>query len=91
MHDRGRGTLLFTTGSAALTPSPDRAASAVTTTAAGTYLELLHQALAPQGVVVAHTVIVGPVGPGQRHEPADIANHLYRRHVDQDGGLSVLR
>ena len=88
MHDRGRGTLLFTTGSAALTPSPDRAASAVTTTAAGIYLKLLHQALAPQGVVVAHTVIVGP---GQRHEPEDIAKHLYRRHADQDGNLSVLR
>lgn len=47
MRARGRGTLLFTIGSGALSPSPDRAASAVTTTALTTYVSMLHEALAP--------------------------------------------
>lgn len=91
MTRRGTGTLLFTTGSAALAPSPDRAASAVTTTAAATYLQLLHQALVPRGITVAHTTIVGPVGPGRQHEPDDVAAHLYRCHTGSRGGASVLR
>jgi len=57
MRAAGAGSLLFTTGSAALYPSPDRAASAVTTTAATTYVGLLREALAGTGVRVGHTVV----------------------------------
>lgn len=91
MRVRSRGTLMFTTGSGALHPNSARAASAVTTSAASVYLRLLHEACAPIGVVVTHTTVVGPVGPGQRHEPADVAEHLYRRHEQQDGGHRILR
>lgn len=65
MRGRGRGTLLFTTGSGALSPNPERAASGVTTTAATVYIEMLHDALAPEKIHVSHTVIVGPLGPGE--------------------------
>lgn len=88
---RGRGTLLFTTGGGALSPNPERAASGVTTTAAAVYVRMLHDALAPEGIHVAHTVIVGPMGPGERHEPAAVAEELWRRYVDRDEAVTVVR
>lgn len=91
MRGRGRGTLLFTTGSGALSPNPGRAASGVTTTAATVYVRMLHDALAPEGVHAAHTVIVGPIGPGERHEPMAVAEELWRRYVDRDEAVTVVR
>lgn len=58
MVERRRGTLLFTTGSGALRPSPERAASAVTTAAETAYVGILHEALAPHGVHAAQVAIV---------------------------------
>jgi short-subunit dehydrogenase len=86
----GTGTLLFTTGSGALRPTPDRAASAVTTTAVTAYVGLLHDALADTGVHVAHVVISGAVGPGLKHEPDTVAEELWRRHLDRHRALTVL-
>ena len=77
-----RGSLLFTTGSAALRPDPARAASAITTTAASVYISLLRQALSTTGIRVGHTVIVGPIGGDENgHDPKDIANDLWHHHV----------
>jgi NADP-dependent 3-hydroxy acid dehydrogenase YdfG len=82
MLDRGQGSLLFTTGSAALNPSADRAASAVTTTAATAYIALLRDALAGTGVRVGHTVIAGPIDRDRddAHDPDDVAADLWRHH-----------
>lgn len=91
MRERGLGTLLFTTGSGALSPNPERAASGVTTTAATVYIEMLHNALAPEGIHVSHTVIFGPLRPGEQHEPADVAENLWRRYVDRDEEITVIR
>lgn len=91
MRARGRGTLLFTSGSGALNPSPDRAASAVTTTALTTYVSMLHEALAPEHMHVAQLVIVGPVGPGLRHEPDTIAELLWHCHAQRNQPQVVLR
>lgn len=91
MRERGRGTLLFTTGSGALSPNSDRAASGVTTSAQTVYVRMLHEALAPEAIHVAHTVVVGPLGPGERHEPAAVAEQLWRRYVDRDEAMAVLR
>jgi NAD(P)-dependent dehydrogenase (short-subunit alcohol dehydrogenase family) len=77
MIDRGSGTLLFTSGSGALTPSADRAASAVATTALTVYVRLLHDALRPHGVHVAHLTISGAVGSGLVHEPDAVAELLW--------------
>ncbi len=86
-----RGTVLVTTGSGALVPSADRAASGVTTTAVAVYARMLHDALAPDGVHVVHTTVVGPIGPGQRHEPTAVAEHLWQCHVTRDEAATVLR
>jgi hypothetical protein len=58
-----RGSLLFTTGSAVIRPSAERATSAVVNAARATYFTMLHDALAGDGVHVQHAVVVGPIGP----------------------------
>ncbi|WP_373464506.1 hypothetical protein [Streptomyces sp. V4I2] len=68
MRERGRGTLLFTTGGAAVAPSAARASSAVSYCAEVAYARLLHEKLEPEGIRVAHTAIVGALGPGLQHE-----------------------
>jgi short-subunit dehydrogenase len=94
MRARAYGSLLFTTGSAALRPDPARAASAVTTTAASVYVALLREALGGTGVGVGHTVVVGPVARGQdgAHEPDDVAADLWAQHAGQTTDFpSVMR
>ena len=91
MRERARGTLLFTTGSAALTPSPERATSGVTYGAENVYVQMLHEALAPEGIHVNQTVIVGPIGPGKQHEPATVAESLWEQHVCRDEAVTVIR
>jgi NADP-dependent 3-hydroxy acid dehydrogenase YdfG len=76
MRAAGRGTLLFTTGSAALTPRPERASSGIVNAAQGTYFRMLHDQLADEGIYALHTVIVGPIGDGG-HDPADIAQAMW--------------
>lgn len=76
MRAAGRGTLLFTTGSAALTPTPARASSGIVNAAQSTYFRMLHDRLADEGVYVLHAVIAGPIGPGG-HDPADIAEAMW--------------
>ena len=82
MRAANKGSLLFTTGSAALQPSAERAASAVTTTAATVYIALLRQALDGTEVRVGHTVVVGPVDAAREgaHRPDDVAEDLWRHH-----------
>jgi short-subunit dehydrogenase len=94
MRARGSGSLLFTTGSAALHPSADSAASAVTTTAASVYLSLVRDALADSAIRVGHTVVVGPVDRGRddAHDPDEVAADLWAQHVGEDRTFpSVLR
>jgi len=90
MIERASGTLLFTSGSGALRPSPERAASAITTAAESTYVALLHEALAPHGVHAGQVAIVGPVGAGEKHEPDAVAEALWDHHVRRDAPLTVL-
>ena len=90
MRERGRGTVLLTSGSGVLTPSPARAASAVTSTALTTYVRLLHDAAASDGVHVAQVVIVGPLGRGLQHEPAAVADELWICHTCREEALIVL-
>jgi NADP-dependent 3-hydroxy acid dehydrogenase YdfG len=76
MRAARRGTLLFTTGSAVLTPSPERASSGIVNAAQGTYFRMLHDQLADEGIYALHAVIVGPIGDGG-HNPADIAQAMW--------------
>ena len=90
MRERGAGTILFTTGGAAVAPSADRASSAVSNAAEVAYARLLHESLAGSGVHVAHTAIVGALGPGLKHEPDDVAELLWRQHRERAGFQHVV-
>ncbi|MEV5746591.1 SDR family NAD(P)-dependent oxidoreductase [Actinoallomurus sp. NPDC052308] len=90
MLDRGTGTLLFTTGGAAVRPGPERAVSAVAYAGLVSYLDLLAQTLPRRGIHVGRVTVVGAVGPGLTHEPDDIAEHLWSQHTARTETVSVL-
>lgn len=90
MRERGRGTLLFTTGGAAVAPNAERASSAVSNAAEVAYARLLHESLAGWGIHVAHTAIVGGLGRNLQHNPDDVAELLWRQHVERRGFQHVV-
>lgn len=90
MLRRGSGTLLFTTGGAAVRPSPQRAVSAIAYAGLTSYVDLLAQTLPEHGIRVGRVTIVGAVGPGLAHEPDDVADHLWRRHAAPTQTVTVL-
>ncbi|MCT9089788.1 SDR family NAD(P)-dependent oxidoreductase [Streptomyces sp. ASQP_92] len=91
MCRRGRGTLLFTTGGAAVEPHRDRAVSGIAYAAESAYVRMLHDALGDAGVYAAQLTVVGPIGPGARHEPDAVADELWQLHTRRDQPLLVLR
>jgi NADP-dependent 3-hydroxy acid dehydrogenase YdfG len=85
MREAGRGSILFTTGGAAINPYPERAGVGISFAAEVAYARMLHEELAGDGVHVAHTAIGGSIAPGGDHEPDDIAEVLWRHHTERDG------
>jgi hypothetical protein len=83
MLERGSGTILFTTGGAAINPYPLRAGVGISFAGEVAYARMLHDEVAERGVHVAHTAIGGRIAPGAHHEPEDIADLLWRRHTDR--------
>ena len=83
MRDAGRGTILFTTGGAAINPYPLRAGVGISFAGEVAYARMLHDELADSGVHVAHTAIGGRIAPGMDHEPSDVADVLWSHHADR--------
>jgi NADP-dependent 3-hydroxy acid dehydrogenase YdfG len=83
MCEAGRGTILFTTGGAAVNPYPLRAGVGVSFAGEVAYARMLHDELAPRGVHVAHTAIAGRIAPGADHEPEEIAEVLWSHHTQR--------
>jgi len=81
MLDAGRGSLLFTTGGAAVKPYPLRAGVGISFAGEVAYARMLHAELADRGVHVAHTAIAGRIAPGEAHEPDDVAELIYGHHA----------
>jgi NADP-dependent 3-hydroxy acid dehydrogenase YdfG len=90
MRAAGRGTLLFTTGSAALTPTPGRASSGIVNAAQATYIRMLHDRLGESGIHALHAVIVGPIGP-DGHDPAAIAQAMWEAAARRAEAQIVIR
>jgi NADP-dependent 3-hydroxy acid dehydrogenase YdfG len=82
MIEAGSGSILFTTGGAAVKPHPERAGAGVSLAAEVAYARMLHEELAKKGVRVGHNAIAGRIVPGGDHEPADVAEALWRPHAD---------
>jgi short-subunit dehydrogenase len=83
MRDAGRGTILFTTGGAAINPYPLRAGVGISFAGEVAYARMLHDELADSGVHVAHTAIGGRIAPGMDHEPSDVADLLWGHHTER--------
>jgi NADP-dependent 3-hydroxy acid dehydrogenase YdfG len=89
MIEAGSGTILFTTGGAAVKPYPLRAGVGVSFAGEVAYARMLNEELAEKGVHVGHTAIAGRIGPGEDHEPDDVAEVLWKHHTDK-GDFQVL-
>jgi NADP-dependent 3-hydroxy acid dehydrogenase YdfG len=83
MVRRGSGTILFTTGGAAINPYPARAGVGISFAAEVAYARMLHDELADRGVHVGHTAIAGRIASGGDHEPEDVADVLWCHHADR--------
>jgi short-subunit dehydrogenase len=83
MRDAGRGTILFTTGGAAINPYPLRAGVGVSFAGEVAYARMLHEELAGSGIHVAHTAIGGRIAAGADHEPNDVAEVLWKHHTER--------
>jgi NADP-dependent 3-hydroxy acid dehydrogenase YdfG len=83
MLERGSGTILFTTGGAAINPYPLRAGVGISFAAEVAYARMLHDELADRGIHVGHTAIAGRIAPGADHEPDEIAEVLWRHHTER--------
>jgi NADP-dependent 3-hydroxy acid dehydrogenase YdfG len=89
MVEAGSGSILFTTGGAAVKPYPERAGVGVSFAGEVAYARMLHAALRDRGVHVGHTAIAGRIAPGEDHEPDDVAEILWKHHTDK-GDFQVL-
>jgi short-subunit dehydrogenase len=83
MIERGSGTILFTTGGAAITPNPLRAGVGVSFAGEVAYARMLHDELRDHGIHVGHTAIGGSIAPGGDHEPDAVADVLWHHHVQR--------
>lgn len=83
MREAGRGTILFTTGAAAINPNPARAGVGISFAGEVAYARMLHDALRGEGIHVAHTAISGRIAPGADNDPDDVAEVLWTHHVDR--------
>src|SRR3954462_11249635 len=90
MVERGSGTILFTTGGAAIRPNPARAGVGISFAGEVAYARMLHEELRDKGIHVAHTAIGGRIAPGEDHEPENVADVLWRHHVERDEFQTLL-
>jgi NADP-dependent 3-hydroxy acid dehydrogenase YdfG len=79
----GKGTILFTTGGAAVRPYPLRAGVGISFAGEVAYARMLHDELRDRNIHVGHTAIGGRIAPGEDHEPADVAELLWQHHTDR--------
>jgi NADP-dependent 3-hydroxy acid dehydrogenase YdfG len=84
MIEAGAGSILFTTGGAAIKPYPERAGVGVSFAGEVAYARMLHEELAPKGVHVGHTAIAGRIAADGDHRPEDVADALWRHHTERD-------
>jgi NADP-dependent 3-hydroxy acid dehydrogenase YdfG len=83
MLEAGRGTILYTTGGAAINPYPQRAGVGISFAGEVAYARMLHDEVSDRGVHVAHTAVGGRIAPGGDHEPDDVADLLWRHHTER--------
>jgi len=83
MLERGSGTILFTTGGAAINPNPARTGVGIAFAGEVAYARMLHAELRDRGIHVGHTAIGGSIAPDGDHRPDDGADVLWRHHAER--------
>ena len=83
MLERGSGTILFTTGGAAINPNPARTGVGIAFAGEVAYARMLHAELRDRGIHVGHTAIGGSIAPDGDHHPDDVADVLWRHHTER--------
>lgn len=81
MRELGRGTILLINGGSAATPNGDVTGTSVAFAAESAYGQMLHDALAPEGIHVAQLIIPSGIGGGEPdHEPDALADRIFSLH-----------
>ncbi|WP_020112808.1 hypothetical protein [Rhodococcus sp. 114MFTsu3.1] len=86
MRTLGCGTVLFVNGSSAVRPGVSVAGTSIAFAGESAYAQLLHDALAPEGLHVGQLIIPQGIGAGEpSHEPDALAQLLWRIHTERKG------
>ncbi|OZE87770.1 dehydrogenase [Rhodococcus sp. 15-649-2-2] len=84
MRTLGRGTVLFVNGSSAVRPGASVAGTSIAFAGESAYAQLLHDALAPEGLHVGQLIIPRGIGAGEpSHEPDALAQSLWEIHTER--------
>ena len=83
MLERRSGTILLTTGGAAINPNPARTGVGIAFAGEVVYARMLHDELRDRGIHVGHTAIGGSIAPDGDHHPDDVADVLWRHHAER--------
>jgi NAD(P)-dependent dehydrogenase (short-subunit alcohol dehydrogenase family) len=85
MRERGNGVLLFTTGASSVIPVPMMGNVGIAGSGLRNYAHTLHQALAPEGIYVAHVALDLFIQPGAGEaDPDALAEHFYELYERRD-------
>lgn len=78
MRERGAGTILLINGSSSVRPNGNVTATSIAFAAESAYGQMLHDALAPEGIHVAQLIIPHAIGASEPdHEPAALAETIF--------------
>lgn len=84
LRELGRGTILLVNGSSAVTPNGSVTGTSIAFAGESAYGQMLHDALAPEGIHVAQLIIPRGIGGGEPdHEPDALAERLVALHRDR--------
>lgn len=84
LRELGRGTILFINGGSAVTPSGGVAGTSIAFAGESAYGQMLHDALAPEGIHVAQLISPRGIGGGEPdHEPEALAARIWALHGER--------
>ncbi|MBF4622817.1 SDR family NAD(P)-dependent oxidoreductase [Clavibacter sp. VKM Ac-2872] len=84
MRVLGRGTVLFINGGTAVQPLPKYAGTSIAFAGESAYGQMIHEALADDGIHVGQLIIPGAITPGHpKKDPKALADTLWSMHEER--------